>query len=63
MRATVTAKRTGQVSVHLRRAVDCWDPDRRLPLAVEPVQVVVHTARGRIVVPAVDHRVTSLTLP
>lgn len=61
LRATLTAKRTGAVTAHLRRATDCWDTraQRRIPVAAS--RVTVETASGTRYV-NVDHRVTSIRL-
>ena len=40
---TVTAKRDGRATVHLRRAKDCWDPFRKVRLAVPAVAVRIQT--------------------
>lgn len=61
VRATVTAKRNGQVTVHLRRAVDCWDHLRQAPIAVTAVPVRLETDASAQTV-EVDHRVRSVVV-
>ncbi len=61
LRTTLTAKRDGTVTAHLRRATDCYDPDRRAPISVSAARVKVETAAGVRYVD-IDHRVTSLRL-
>ncbi len=61
LRTTLTAKRDGTVTAHLRRATDCYDPIRRAPIAVSKARVKVEAATGVRYVD-IDHRVTSLRL-
>lgn len=61
VRATLTAKRNGVVTAHLRRATRCWDPEEQRPIDVQPTRARVETA-GRVRFVMVDHRVTSITL-
>jgi len=44
--STVTAKRNGVATVHLRRAQNCWDPSTRSPIAVPEVAVRIQTAQS-----------------
>lgn len=61
VQSTVVAKRNGTVTLHLRRATNCWDPidQRRIP--VQAVPVVVRTAKGTRTF-RVDHEVRSVAL-
>jgi len=61
VQSTVTAKRNGSATVHLRRDRDCWDPTRKVRLAVPEVAVRVVTPRGTRTI-MVDHRVSSVSL-
>jgi hypothetical protein len=61
VRHTVTAKRNGSATVHVRRAKDAWDPDRKVRLSVPEVAVRITTPRGSRTV-MVDHRVRSFAL-
>ncbi len=61
VRSTVTAKRNGNAMVHLRRARNCWDPERKVRLAVPEVAVRVETAQS-IRTFMVDHHVRSVAL-
>lgn len=61
LRTTLTAKRDGSVTAHLRRATDCWDVTRTAPIKVTAARVKVESAKGVRYV-NVDHRVTSLRL-
>ena len=44
LRVTLTAKRNGAVTAHLRRAADCWDVERRERIVVPKARVKVVTA-------------------
>lgn len=46
LRVTLTAKRDGTVTAHLRRAVDCWDTKTRSAVVVPKAQVRIETATG-----------------
>ncbi len=61
VRSTVTAKRNGAATVHLRRAKDCWDPSRKVRLAVPEVAVRIQTPQGLRTV-MVNHKVRSIAL-
>jgi hypothetical protein len=61
VRATVTGRRDGAVTLHVRRAANCWDPAARQRIPVAPVPVVVETARGSMTL-VVDHNVQSIPL-
>lgn len=61
LRTTLTAKRDGSVTAHLRRATDCWDVSDERRIMVAPARVKVETTSGVRFVD-VDHRVTSLRL-
>ena len=61
VRSTVTAKRNGSATVHLRRAKNCWDPERKVRLAVPEVAVRVETAQSTRTF-MVDHHVRSVAL-
>jgi hypothetical protein len=61
VRSTVTAKRNGSVTVHLRRSKDCWDPARKVRIHVPEVAVRIQTARLTRTV-LVNHRVRSIPL-
>jgi hypothetical protein len=61
VRKTVTAKRDGRATVHLRRARDCWDPQRKVRLSVPKVAVKIETQQGARTV-MVDHQVLSVPL-
>lgn len=61
VRSTVTAKRNGSVTVHVRRATECWDPLRRQRISVAGVPVTIRTATSTRTV-TVNHRVSSITL-
>lgn len=61
LRTTLTAKRNGTVTAHLRRATNCYDPIRRRAIFVPTTRVKIETAAGVRYVD-VDHRVTSVRL-
>lgn len=61
VRSTVTAKRNGSATVHLRRARDVWNPSSKSRIGVPEVAVKVTTPRGSRTV-MVDHRVRSIAL-
>jgi hypothetical protein len=61
VRVTLTAKRNGAVTAHVRRATDCWDAIGQHPISVAPARVVLRTpSRTRTL--WVDHQVTSVRL-
>ncbi len=61
LRTTLTAKRDGSVTAHLRRARDCYDPVRERAIAVPKARITIETP-GRTRVVEIDHRVTSIRL-
>jgi hypothetical protein len=61
VRRTVTGRRDGSVTVHLRRATDCWNTSTQRRISVAQVPVVLTTSRGSRTV-LVDHRVRSVRL-
>jgi hypothetical protein len=61
VRSTVTAKRNGNATVHIRRARDAWDTSRKSRLAVPEVAVKISTPRGTRTA-LVDHHVRSFAL-
>ncbi len=61
VRRTVVARRDGSVTLHLRRATNCWHPVDQKRISVKTVPVRVETAKGTRTV-WVDHRVTSIGL-
>lgn len=61
VQSTVTAKRNGSATVHLRRAKNCWDPSSKSRLAVPEVAVRIQTAQSTRTV-LVDHHVRSFSL-
>lgn len=61
LRATLTAKRDGTVTAHVRRARDCYDSSARRAIAVPSVRAKLETAGGVRYI-EVDHRVTSVRL-
>jgi hypothetical protein len=61
VQSTVTAKRNGSATVHLRRAKNCWDPVSKSPLAVPEVAVRIRTAQSTRTV-MVDHHVRAFSL-
>jgi hypothetical protein len=61
VRSTVTAKRNGSATVHLRRAMNVWDPVTKTPIAVPEVAVKIQTVLGSRTV-LVDHHVRSFSL-
>ncbi len=61
LRTTLTAKRNGTVTAHLRRATDCWDPVEERRIEVAASRVKVETRSGTRYV-NVDHEVTSIRL-
>lgn len=44
VQSTVTAKRDGSATVHLRRSKNCWDPSTQTRLSVPEVAVKIQTA-------------------
>lgn len=61
VRVTLTAKRNGVATAHVRRATDCWDPVRQQRTPVVPVPVTLQWATGSLTVP-VTHAVQSVPL-
>jgi hypothetical protein len=61
VQGTVMGKRDGSVTVHLRRATDCWNTTTQQRIHVGEVPVVLTTSRGSRTV-LVDHRVRSVQL-
>ena len=61
LRWTLTARRNGVATLHVRRATDCWDNNAQRPISVARVPVRVETARG-VRTLQVDHQVQSITL-
>lgn len=61
VRHTVTGKRDGSAMVHIRRARDCWDPQKKRRLNVPEAEVKIRTATGTRTV-YVDHQVGSFRL-
>lgn len=58
---TVLGKRNGSVTVHLRRATNCWDPVKQERIPVKEAPVTVRTEKGSRTF-TVNHEVRSVTL-
>ncbi len=61
VRSTVMAKRNGSVTLFLRRATNCWDPNRQTRLTVPTIPVIVTTAKGTQTI-SISHGVRAVTL-
>ncbi len=61
VRTTLVGKRDGTVTLHVRRATECWDPVALQPIVVKPVPVVVRTTSATWTL-AVTHAVQSIVV-
>ncbi len=61
VRSTLVAKRDGTATLYVRRATDCWDPQRQQPIRVAEVPVRIETDNGATRV-LVNHEVQAVAV-